>query len=93
MCAGATLQLSTGAVAGATYSWTGPNGFTSSLQNPTIPGATPAATGLYSVTVTTNSCTSTAGTTTATVRALPTATVAGGATICQGSGDHRSRPR
>ena len=86
VCAGAALQLSTGAVAGATYSWTGPNGFTSSLQNPTIPGATPAATGLYSVTVTTNSCASTAGTTTATVRALPTATVGGTATICQGSG-------
>ena len=84
VCAGATLQLSTGAVAGATYSWTGPNGFTSSLQNPTIPGATPAATGLYSVTVTTNSCTSTAGTTTATVRALPTAAVSGGAAICAG---------
>ena len=50
VCAGAALQLSTAAVAGATYSWTGPNGFTSSLQNPTIPGATPAATGLYSVT-------------------------------------------
>ena len=84
VCAGATLQLSTPAVAGATYSWTGPNGFASTLQNPTIAGATPAASGLYSVTVTTNSCTSTAGTTTATVRALPTATVSGGAAICAG---------
>ena len=84
VCAGATLQLSTAAVAGATYSWTGPNGFTSSQQNPTIPGATPAASGLYSVTVTTNSCTSTAGTTAATVRALPTATVSGTAAICAG---------
>ena len=84
VCAGAALQLSTAAVAGATYAWTGPNGFASSLQSPTIPGATPAASGLYSVTVTTNSCTSTAGTTTATVRALPTATVSGGAAICAG---------
>ena len=72
------------AVAGATYAWTGPNGFTSSLQNPTIPGATPAASGLYSVTVTINACTSAAGTTTATVRALPTATVSGGGAICAG---------
>ena len=77
VCAGATLQLSTPAVSGATYSWTGPNGFTSTLQNPAIAGATLAAAGLYSVTVTTNACTSTAGTTAATVRALPTATVVG----------------
>ncbi len=84
VCAGTTLQLSTPAVPGATYSWTGPNGFASTLQNPAIAGATLAAAGLYSVTVTTNACTSTAGTTAATVRALPTATVSGGAAICAG---------
>jgi uncharacterized repeat protein (TIGR01451 family) len=84
ICAGGTLQLSASTVAGATYSWTGPNGFTSSLQNPAIVNATPAASGLYSVTVTVNSCTSPAGTTTATVRTLPTATVSGSAAICAG---------
>ena len=30
---------------GATYSWTGPNGFVSSLQNPTNPSATIQAAG------------------------------------------------
>ncbi len=84
VCAGATLQLSAATVAGATYAWTGPNGFSSALQSPTIPGATTAASGLYSVTVTVNGCTSTAATTTALVRTLPTATVSGGAEICQG---------
>jgi hypothetical protein len=70
VCVGSTLQLYASSVAGATaYAWTGPNGFTSSSQNPTIPNATLAATGTYSVTVTVNTgCTSaTAGTTYATV--------------------------
>jgi len=52
ICEGATLQLSASTVTGATYSWTGPNGFTSSLQNPSIPNATTAASGTYSVTLT-----------------------------------------
>src|SRR5262249_33946955 len=75
VCAGGTLQLTASTVAGATYAWIGPNAFASSAQNPTIPNATTAASGLYSVTVTVNGCVSPAGTTTALVRALPTATV------------------
>lgn len=47
-------------VAGLSYSWTGPNGFTSSLQNPTIPNATVAASGNYMLTVSMNSCSATA---------------------------------
>ena len=60
---------------GATYSWTGPNGFTSTDQNPSIVSATTNATGLYSVTATVGTCTSPAGTTTATVNALPEVTM------------------
>ncbi len=67
ICAGATLQLSAATVAGATYSWTGPNGFTSSAQNPSIPGATTAASGTYSVRVTVGGCTSDASFTSAAV--------------------------
>jgi hypothetical protein len=67
VCAGQTLQLNAPTVAGATYSWTGPNGFTSGVQNPSIPGATAAATGVYSVSVTVNGCPSSPGTTSATV--------------------------
>ncbi len=67
ICAGGTLQLNTPTVPGATYSWTGPNGFTSGAQNPSIPAATAAATGTYNVTVTLSGCSSLAGSTSATV--------------------------
>ena len=86
ICTGNTLNLSTAFVAGATYSWTGPNGFTSSSQNPSIPGATTAASGTYSVTVTVNGCTSAAGTVSATVNATPATPVVSGTTpICSGN--------
>jgi hypothetical protein len=77
ICAGSTLNLTASTVAGATYSWTGPNGFTSSAQNPSIANATTDATGLYGVTATLSGCSSLAGTTTAAVNAIPVAPVAG----------------
>ena len=58
ICAGLTLDLTVVTIPGATYSWTGPNGFTSNLQNPGIPLATTAASGAYFVTATLNGCTS-----------------------------------
>jgi Carboxypeptidase regulatory-like domain/Putative Ig domain/FG-GAP-like repeat/Ig-like domain CHU_C associated len=64
---GNTISLSTAFVTGASYSWTGPNGFASPLQNPTIPNATLAAGGTYSVTITVSGCTSTPGMTTVVV--------------------------
>gem|GEM_PF-279163 len=48
-CEGSTIQLN--ASTGTTYAWTGPNGFTSTIQNPTIPNSALADTGTYSVTV------------------------------------------
>ncbi|MEA2572341.1 MAG: hypothetical protein QOI24_4342 [Acidobacteriota bacterium] len=61
---GQTIALFTPTVASAAYAWTGPNGFTSTLQNPTVPTAQLVNAGVYSVTVTVNTCTSAAGTTT-----------------------------
>ncbi|HEY4798731.1 MAG TPA: hypothetical protein VII99_06600, partial [Bacteroidia bacterium] len=78
---GQTLSLTASTIAGASYSWSGPNGFTSTIQNPIIPGATPANSGSYSVTATVIGCgTSPAGITNATVMAgcsQPTAQAAG----------------
>ncbi len=86
LCVGATLNLTTSAVAGATYSWTGPNGFTSAVQNPSIAGVTTAATGTYSLTVTVNGCTSPAGTVSVTVNTAPATPTAGSNTpLCTGN--------
>ena len=71
-CAGTTITLATPTVAGATYAWTGPLAYSSSVQNPTIAASTTAMAGTYSVTVTVGGCTSLAGTTTVVVNALPT---------------------
>ncbi|MDW9378908.1 T9SS type B sorting domain-containing protein [Chryseobacterium sp. JV558] len=45
VCPNGTIQLN--ATGGTTYNWTGPNGFTSNQQNPTIPSATTAHAGTY----------------------------------------------
>lgn len=86
ICSGNTLNLSTPAVAGATYSWTGPAGFSSSLQNPSVPAVTAVNGGNYSVTVTVNGCTSPAGVTTVVVKNTPSAPVAtSNSPLCAGS--------
>ncbi len=82
---GGMLTLSTPEVTGATYSWLGPNGFTSSQRSPAIAGATAAAAGLYSVLVTVGGCTSLAGTTSVAVSAGPPAPV-----VAQTSGTNPS---
>jgi hypothetical protein len=56
---GGTLNLLGGPAGMTTYSWTGPNGFSSLLQNPSISNVTIAAAGTYSLSVTnSNGCTS-----------------------------------
>ena len=62
-CLGGNINLiadSPDALPGSTYSWTGPNGFVSSVQNPTISAATFANSGIYSVTVLSGVCSSSA---------------------------------
>jgi PKD repeat protein len=61
-CAGETINLFVNTQAGATYSWTGPNGFTSNTQNPTIPNCTYEMGGVYTC-VTTVDGQTTSGTT------------------------------
>jgi hypothetical protein len=74
VCAGSTMTLQANTVSGATYSWSGPNSFTSALQNPTIASVTAANAGVYTVTVTSSSgCTSQLSVT-GVVNALPSAT-------------------
>ena len=62
-----------------TFSWTGPNNFTSALQNPVV-----GAAGTYVLTVTgSNGCTSTASTMVSSNTDLPPVTATGGAIDCE----------
>ncbi|MCP9751493.1 hypothetical protein, partial [Ferruginibacter sp. HRS2-29] len=87
MCSGGTLSLSaTSATAGVTYSWTGPNGFTSSLQNPVIPTVTVAASGTYFVTATINGCVSPAASVAVVINPTPALPSAGSnSPVCEGT--------
>jgi gliding motility-associated-like protein len=83
LCAAETAQLTVPTVFGATYSWTGPNGFSSTVQNPTLPNITTTQAGTYTVEVTAGGCT-TSLTTDLVVRSLPNATVMPDTTIREG---------
>lgn len=58
--AGESLPLRATTVGGATYSWSGPNGFTSTSQSPNLNTITTSSRGIYSVTATQNACLSNA---------------------------------
>lgn len=58
LCEGDTLYLNATSSPGATYSWSGPDGFLSGLQNPAIPSVTLASSGTYSVTADNGLCSS-----------------------------------
>ncbi len=81
-CVNTTINLtSTG---GVTYSWNGPGGFTSALQNPNITNATLAMTGVYVVTVTdANGCINTANAN-VTVLNAPNPNIASNSPVCAG---------
>jgi large repetitive protein len=72
-----TLLANTSFSGALSYSWTGPNGFTSDIQNPTIPNVTVGASGTYflTATATSGSCPSLAGTALITIN--PTPVIAG----------------
>jgi gliding motility-associated-like protein len=81
VCEGDAITLS--ASPGDMYTWTGPNGFTSTLQSINIPNATPANSGRYNVTVTKSECSITAYADVV-VNARPIVTVSADVSICQG---------
>ena len=84
LCARGNLLLTASAVSGASYSWTGPRGFSSLLQNPTIANVGLNRSGTYTVTASVNGCSATSSVS-VTVNALPSASVSPQAvTICAG---------
>jgi hypothetical protein len=58
-CIGGGTQLLAENVPGATYSWTGPNNFISSLEDPTIANLVAASEGTYQLIVSLNGCSDT----------------------------------
>ena len=75
ICSRSTLQLTSTTSGGKppiVYSWTGPNGFTSSNANPTIPNISPTVGGVYTVSVTdAYNCPPVVSTTTVTLNPTP----------------------
>ena len=82
-CVGDTIQLSITTQAGATYSWTGPDNFTSNEQNPTIPNCTFEMGGIYTCVTTVDGQTTT-GSTEVIVYAQPIADFSFN-NVCEGS--------
>lgn len=83
-CENSTISLMGGG--GVSYSWSGPNGFSSNAQNPSLP-ATLAANGTYALVATNVSGCSDTATTQVVVNPLPTPSiiVSPNDTVCQGT--------
>ena len=82
-CVGGDLILIGGPSGMASYSWSGPNGFSSTEQNPIITGVTAAAAGTYTLTVT-NAGGGTASTTVdVVINPLPSPVITGPNPVCQ----------
>ncbi len=86
LCTGQTLTLTGAATNATSYSWTGPNSFTSTSLSPAAITTSTASTGVYTLNAT-NACGTTSVTTTSiSVNPYPTIVVSGGATtICSGT--------
>jgi gliding motility-associated-like protein len=81
VCAGGTINLNSNG--GGTYSWSGPNSFSSAVQNPSIANSTTAASGTYTVTVSSGTCTA-AATISVTVNAIPVVVASSNGPVCSG---------
>jgi gliding motility-associated-like protein len=87
VCLGGTFNLTATALVGATtYAWTGPNGFTSTAQNPTgITAPTTAGNYVYNVTTTSGSVSCSATTNLIVVNTPVAPVVISPVTYCQGA--------
>lgn len=85
-CSGSNVNLTVSTTAGASYTWSGPAGFSSMLQNPSIANVTSANSGIYTVFVTVSGCTSPTDTLVLTVHPTPQQiSVSNNGPVCAGS--------
>ena len=86
-CEGETIELSYDfpiPIPGLQFSWTGPNGFSSSQEDPDIPNAPPAADGEYNLVVSLFGCSSLPAETNVVVNPLPILDPETPVEICEG---------
>lgn len=84
ICAGSDILLTGNTVIG-TYSWTGPDSFTSTTEDPTLIAATIAASGTYTLVISNNGCDSPPSTIEVLVNPIPIVTTNIDQTICLGT--------
>lgn len=85
VCAAQNLSLTCSTVSGASYSWSGPNNFTSNLQNPTRTSLSISDAGIYSVVAIINGCASLTATTNAVITLnTPAPSASGNGPLCPG---------
>lgn len=82
-CVGGVIDLGANSTTGATFSWSGPSGFTSTLQDPVIDPASISNSGTYTVVATLNGCPSLPGYGTYTVYPIPPAPITSDTSYCQ----------
>ncbi|MEJ7694170.1 gliding motility-associated C-terminal domain-containing protein, partial [Daejeonella sp.] len=82
VCIGNSIVLGATYVPGATYTWEGPNNFTSSLQNPSINLANSANTGKYTVSIMVNGCVSAVSAVDVKINEVPIAIAGADQTLC-----------
>ncbi|MCG9912365.1 MAG: hypothetical protein MH137_13810, partial [Flavobacteriales bacterium] len=86
VCEGSTVNFSTAAVAGATYIWSGPNGWNpGNVQSPSIPNVALNMAGTYSLAIVVAGCTSSVFNRTLAVNLAATADVGPPINVCQGT--------
>ena len=93
-CIGGEVQLSAPSVNGASYKWSGPNGFTSDLQNPKISNIQPGDAGIYTLVVSIGQCQSSEGTVLVDVISFPAWEIVSstGDGFCEGTSSELSLP-
>lgn len=85
VCEGGALSLSATLVPGATYTWSGPAGFSATGANPSLLQVSSLGTGVYSVIAQIGGCASPVATTTALVKPTPSGINAGSnSPLCNG---------
>lgn len=86
VCTKYDINLTASSTTGSSYNWTGPTGFSSTMQNPVRTNATVQMAGYYKVTATINGCTSPADSTMVSVILSPEvfAYPSPGSTVCEG---------